>query len=471
MAFDISELQGLLAQFQPSEEEKRKANMQALAQFGFGLMGARKGEEWDRAGRAGAYALQSRGDALHNATQSKMQGMQAAGQAMGLQEQMRKMADDDLLRQQTMEAAQKFGPGAQAATGSPAQPAVPGQAAAAPQGPSRREIAEQYRQRGDYWQALGRDAKAKQYYDAADKAMPKAKESKTMTTPDGKRVTVQFYEDGTHEIMQGVGPDAEKAHFLDTGSTIGAVDPFTGKPIAGGGMYNKTMTPDGTAADARAKATLAQSERHFQAGQAKENKPQWDSSSGQFVYPPSANAPTGRAISPEGFTKPDKPLSESQAKAAAFVNQMEDASSTLARLDKDGFNGKTAFQQGQIVNAGGTGIPFVPGTGMAQRAMSGEKAQKFQQAELQWTEGALRFMTGANAPEQEVIRNAATYFPRPGDSEAVIAQKALARKNMEQSVRMAAGAGEKKIPQRNNDGLSSDEAAELERLRGKYGKR
>jgi len=65
---------------------------------------------------------------------------------------------------------------------------------------------------------------------------------------------------------------------------------------------------------------------------------------------------------------------------------------------------------------------------------------------LEWTEAALRFLTGAAAPKDEVIRTTATYFPRPGDSPEVIEQKRAARMDMEQSVRMAAGHGTDKLP-------------------------
>jgi hypothetical protein len=68
-------------------------------------------------------------------------------------------------------------------------------------------------------------------------------------TQNSKRVVVNLYTDGSHEIVPDVAPDLEKAHFLDTGSQIGAVDPFTGKPIQGGGQYNKTMTPGETASN------------------------------------------------------------------------------------------------------------------------------------------------------------------------------------------------------------------------------
>jgi hypothetical protein len=80
-------------------------------------------------------------------------------------------------------------------------------------------------------------------YAMAEKLRPEIKETRALTDPNtGARVMVNIFKDGTQEVVP-FGPDAEKAHFLDTGSQVGAVDPFTGKPIAGGGLYNKTVTP------------------------------------------------------------------------------------------------------------------------------------------------------------------------------------------------------------------------------------
>ena len=156
--------------------------------------------------------------------------------------------------------------------------------------------------------------------------------------------------------------------------------------------------------------------------------------------PPSADNPTGQVIVPAGMPpKEAKPLTEAQAKATAFVNQMQGANRVFEELQAKGFDGRNSSQQAAIVAAGTEGISYVPGSAAIPRAFAGSDAQKFYQGELQWTEAALRFMTGANAPDQEVKRNAATYFPRPGDSAAVIEQKAMARANMEESIRMAAG--------------------------------
>jgi len=59
---------------------------------------------------------------------------------------------------------------------------------------------------------------------------------------------VNIYDDGTTSVVP-FGPDQEKAHFLDTGQQIGAVDPFTGQPVAGGGLYQKQQTPDSLASN------------------------------------------------------------------------------------------------------------------------------------------------------------------------------------------------------------------------------
>lgn len=167
-------------------------------------------------------------------------------------------------------------------------------------------------------------------------------------------------------------------------------------------------------------------------------KPQWDASSGQFVLAPTGMAP-GSAAAPAGFSKPDKPLTESQAKATAYVNQMEGANRVFSELSAGGFTGESSGQQGSLAAANAEGIPFVPGSAAIPRAFAGAAAQKYQQAELMWTEALLRFMTGANAPEAEVRRNADTYFPRPGDSREKVQQKEYARAVAEQSIRLAAG--------------------------------
>ena len=60
-------------------------------------------------------------------------------------------------------------------------------------------------------------------------------------------------------------------------------------------------TPNADQSAALQRAQKAQTERHWQAGQSKEKAPQWDSTSGSFVYPPSADAPQGKAVQPQGY--------------------------------------------------------------------------------------------------------------------------------------------------------------------------
>jgi hypothetical protein len=96
-----------------------------------------------------------------------------------------------------------------------------------------------------------------QYQEQALKFAPKIFKTEEGTDPTtGKRVQVNYYDDGTHQILSDVGPAAKEAKMVDTGSVIGAVDPFTGQPIAGGGLYNKTMTPGEVATNQVAQGNL-----------------------------------------------------------------------------------------------------------------------------------------------------------------------------------------------------------------------
>ena len=265
----------------------------------------------------------------------------------------------------------------------------------------------------------------------------------------GKPVVGQTSETGDFKELAGYAPKPEFQQ-VGTGKETLFYDPVTQTQ---GGSFAMQTTPgqDQTHQEWQADYGLRQNADRRAAEAAKranEVKPQWDAGSGQFVYAPTEKNPTGRAITPAGFAKPDKPLTESQAKATAYVNMMENANRDLAALAEKGFTGSGKYQQAQINNAGGEGIPYLPGTGMLQRGLgASDDAQKYYNAQLQWTEPVLRFQTGANAPKEEVIRNAATYFPRPGDSDEVIAQKANARAAMEESMRLAAGSGSARVPQ------------------------
>lgn len=75
----LAQLQGYLKLMQPTEEDKRRAQLQALASAGFALMGTPKGAFWMGLGRAGNVGLQQYGQ---DVTQQQAQRGQNVGQAM-----------------------------------------------------------------------------------------------------------------------------------------------------------------------------------------------------------------------------------------------------------------------------------------------------------------------------------------------------------------------------------------------------
>lgn len=466
----MTPLEELLATLQTNQGDKDAARKLGIAVMGLNLMGARKGQEWGAVGNAGLNGLGAYQGALGAAQQGKLDSLKTRSDAMNLLAQQQQYDDSQTAR----DVEQNYRPPQASMPTLPNMAPTPENAAALSQMPAAKQpgqyeyymgLANAYKEKGLIKQAMQIEQQAAKY-------APQPKELKDQKTlmQNGKRVTVNIYKDGSHEILP-FDPDMEKAHFADTGGKILALDPMTGLPRGQG--IGKEQTPDSQASNGLGWARF----NYEKAKDAKggEQKPQLVN--GQWVYPPSAQSPTGRAVTPEGLQAPDKPLTESQAKATAFANQMADASRTIAALAASGFDGKSKVQQAAIVSAGADGVPYVPGSAAIPRAMAGKDAQTFQQAELQWTEGALRFMTGANAPEAEVRRNAATYFPRPGDSDAVIQRKAEARKNMEESVRLAAGGGNKQLPGMPEssaqagasaaNGLTPAEAAELAALRKK----
>jgi hypothetical protein len=267
-----------------------------------------------------------------------------------------------------------------------------------------------------YIAALQREGMPQQAIAETQKLKPKEKELSRVENLSfqGKPVTVAFYKDGTREVLP-YDPKAE-TNWTDIPAPRGAAAGLQWQRSSDGQLRSVGSQPPVT---------------NINLG-----GPKWESGAGGFVFQPSAEYPTGRVVRPEGMPgKEEKPLTAEQAKATAFVNQMQGANQALSTLKLKGFDGRTSGQQASIVAAGSEGW-----LGAVPRVAAGADAQKYQQAELQWTEAALRFMTGANAPEPEIKRNAATYFPRPGDSDEVVAQKEQARANMEESIRMAAGA-------------------------------
>lgn len=179
------------------------------------------------------------------------------------------------------------------------------------------------------------------------------------------------------------------------------------------------------------RAAMAAEQRAFQAAQAENNRAFQQSIAGAVG---GQKPPPGYRFKPDGTLEAipggpaagkdgQKPLTESQAKGSLYLGQMRSAS---AELDK--------LPQVSPVQTASTGSTF---TNWA----AGKEAQKTAQLQNQWSEGFLRAKTGAAATPGEVELNRRTFFPVVGDSQAVIQQKALMRRQAERDMEQVAGPG------------------------------
>ena len=393
----------------PDENAKRQAMAQALAAASFGILGARTGGGWRGAlgavGQGGLLGQQVYNNEMANAAQAPMQQLAKASALMDFQGKKQAFDDTNAAR----EVLKNF----QMPSALPSMAPTVGNAAALAAQPKPGNY-EKFNAIADALEAKGLIQQANVYRQAAEKYAPQYDGTETVMK-DGKPVLLQkFKNQAPTEMGYQPKPDYKQ---VDTGGQVGFYDPLTGMI---GGQFAKTMTPGEIASNNIAQGNLAVNQG--QLGLARD----------RFGFDVAKDARDQGA---------NKPLTESQAKATAFANQMAAATKQLDQLAASGFDGSRWGQQTDVAMAGSEGIPYIPGSAAAARALAGDKAQKMHQAQLQWTEAALRFMTGANAPKEEVIRNAATYFPQPGEGPDVVAQKRVARENMEQSIRLAAGRG------------------------------
>ena len=418
----------------PDEERRKIMLANLLLGIGAGLGGARRGNEIGGLAQGAMAGAQMGRQSVEDAQQGKYRQAQINGLQQQLSDKQR-VADARVRMSGEIESILN-NPTGRMADRSPT-------VSNASQVPQKWELYEQASQRAMNY---GDEKTAEYYAKLANDHRPKWSQTPQQgTDAQGNPYMYVLDQNGNERrLSAGAKPDWMS---VDTGGGVQMVN--RNQLPVGGVTYNKTLSPEGRQSGeqwAKDYQLRVNADRRAAANADGEGKPQWDAASGQFVYRPSAQNPQGLAVSPQGFSKPDKPLTESQAKATAYANQMFNASQSIAELGDKGFDGTSPVQQGAIEMAGARGIPYVPGTATGPRFVAGGDAQKYHQAELQWTEAALRFMTGANAPEAEVVRNAETYFPRTGDKPEVLQQKAQARRNMEESVRLAAGGGSGQIP-------------------------
>jgi hypothetical protein len=105
---------------------------------------------------------------------------------------------------------------------------------------SKRSMFDALSAQADKLESAGLPEKAMEYRTLAEKYRPELKDTKTLVDQTGQRVTVNFYKDGTREVVP-FAPDKEKLHFADMGNAIQGMDSFTGAPV--GGAATKGLTP------------------------------------------------------------------------------------------------------------------------------------------------------------------------------------------------------------------------------------
>ena len=154
----------------------------------------------------------------------------------------------------------------------------------------------------------------------------------------------------------------------------------------------------------------------------------WTADGGLEAIPggPAASREAAAALKAQGGPK----LRESEAKAATYFSQMRSANHVIEGLEQQGVD-PTSLQTQLSTRLAGT----------PANVLSTGSGQQFKQAQEQWAEAYLRFKTGAATNQSEIERNIRTFFPQVGDLPAVVAQKALARKQAEQDIAIAAGTG------------------------------
>lgn len=234
--------------------------------------------------------------------------------------------------------------------------------------------------------------------------------------PDGREY--EYREDKYGQRMGDALPQYRAPLMQDLGGQVAALDPYTLQPKA---QFGKSMTPDGRAADARGWASndLARQRLEMDRGQ---GQYQFNADLGGYV----PKAPGGQFVPLAGAPNAGAPkLTEGEAKAGLYLGQMRSATDTLGQLDKRGVTARP-----ELVALAGSTI----GNYLAPK-----EAQQIAQVRNQWSEAYLRAKTGAAATQGEVDLNNRTFFPQPGDSQAVIEQKAQARIQAEMDMQMPAG--------------------------------
>lgn len=152
--------------------------------------------------------------------------------------------------------------------------------------------------------------------------------------------------------------------------------------------------------------------------------------------------PEGTRWTAEGKTEPipgyaeAKPLNESQANAVGYGTRMINSSGTIEDVGKGG-----EVQPGLIKRIG-EAVPFVGDSlGTMLNWTQSPEQQQVEQSQRDFINAVLRRESGAAIAPSEFDNARKQYFPQPGDSPEVIAQKAQNRETSISAMKAGAGHG------------------------------
>ena len=257
--------------------------------------------------------------------------------------------------------------------------------------------------------------------------------------PDGRPMQQQIDEFG-----QPVGapmPKPYERRLEDMGGTKQPYDPYTGGLT--GTALPKTMTPDAVASNQLGWANNRIAAGNLGVAQAGLGLRQQELNQGKWQYDPArgglVNIGTGefKPATQDGVPigAKETPLTESQANANIYARRAMEAHRVLTDLGIDYSPTKLAMQRGAA------NTPLVGGLVEAagNTFMMSPNDQKAEQAQRDFINAVLRKESGAVIAASEFDSARRQYFPQPGDSPQVRAQKTRNREIALQGLAIAAG--------------------------------
>jgi hypothetical protein len=368
--------------------------------FGEGLLGALGALEQRKAGR-------------EDRDMRKQQfGLQQQQQHLALQELQRKIAQQQAEAQRNAEFQRALQGGA----------VTPQQALAGGGGPTQANAAQIGQQRPTDFAAL-----AMKYPDQAE-LLQKLSGSRNWGRDKVARTVEVRGPNGMPMIQREddyggvIGQNSEKPvemRLENMGGHSEAVNPFALTP---GQRLNRTMTPDGAAANAIARANLELSKQRA----AQEGAGQLIETPGGYVRVGRDNQAVPITMGGQpvmGKTAAPKDLNDAQSKALLFGTRAQEANSILGKMAASGTNRPSLIKQGV------EGLPMVGGAlgAAANAAIATPDQQSVEQAQRDFVNAVLRRESGAVISDQEFGNAQRQYFPQVGDGPQVIAQKARNR--------------------------------------------